>query len=228
MLTLTPQQTARIKEVAPLAEVVGEYVRLRASGPNRWMGQCPFHNDRSPSFTVHREGFYTCFGCGAKGDVISFVRAKEGVSFPAAVRDLAERYGVSLDDTGPDLTRQQRAQAVQLAAECSWWWWRLRREIAARQHAIVACERRAEAFLAARVADEDSPGIEYAWWWLVNAGGLWAEWQAVLDGAAELLPVEALRVYQSVRGKVRPRYERERVMWGAWRAEMVMAVGRAG
>ncbi len=226
MLTLTSQQTARIKEAAPLQDVIGEYVRLRPSGPNRWMGLCPFHNEKSASLTVHKDGFYKCFACGAGGDVITFVQAKEGVNFPQAVRSLAERYGVTLEETRT-VTPAERASAAQLAAECSWFWMRFRQAIARRQHGIVGCERRATAFLADRVADADTPGIEFAWFWLWAAPTLWARLQAVLDWAAELAPLDAMRVYLGVRARFRVEHDRERAMWAAWRGEILRGIGAA-
>jgi DNA primase len=76
---------------------VGEYVKLRKSGASRYMGLCPFHNEKTPSFTVHVvHQFYKCFSCGAGGDVVKFVMEKEGLSFWEALKQLAERYGIPL------------------------------------------------------------------------------------------------------------------------------------
>jgi DNA primase len=87
----------QLKGVVRIENVVGEYVRLRKSGPTRFMGLCPFHSEKTPSFTVHVvHQFYKCFSCGAAGDVIKFVMEKEGLSFFEALRSLAERYGVPM------------------------------------------------------------------------------------------------------------------------------------
>ena len=87
----------QLKAVVRIESVVGEYVRLRKSGPSRYMGLCPFHNEKTPSFTVHVvHQFYKCFSCGAAGDVIKFVMEKEGLSFFEALKSLAERYGVPM------------------------------------------------------------------------------------------------------------------------------------
>ncbi|MGP8246266.1 MAG: CHC2 zinc finger domain-containing protein, partial [Bryobacteraceae bacterium] len=87
----------QLKSVVRIETVVGEYVRLRKSGPSRYMGLCPFHNEKTPSFTVHVvHQFYKCFSCGAAGDVIKFVMEKEGLSFFEALKSLAERYGVPM------------------------------------------------------------------------------------------------------------------------------------
>src|SRR5215831_3757954 len=87
----------QLKSSVDIVSVIGEYVRLRRSGANRYMGLCPFHNEKSPSFTVHVvHQFYKCFSCGASGDVIKFVMEKEGISFYEALKSLAERYGIPM------------------------------------------------------------------------------------------------------------------------------------
>ena len=87
----------QLKSSVDIVSVVGEYVRLRRSGANRYMGLCPFHNEKSPSFTVHVvHQFYKCFSCGAAGDVFKFVMEKEGLSFYEALKSLAERYGIPM------------------------------------------------------------------------------------------------------------------------------------
>lgn len=83
-----------IREHVDLVDLVSRYVELKKSGSS-YMGLCPFHNEKTPSFHVHGDkGFYHCFGCGAGGDAISFLRAMEGLDFPEAVETLAERYHI--------------------------------------------------------------------------------------------------------------------------------------
>ncbi len=87
----------QLKSSVRIEIVVGEYVRLRRSGPSRYMGLCPFHHEKKPSFTVHVvHQFYKCFSCGVSGDVIKFVQEKEGLSFFEALKTLAERYGIPM------------------------------------------------------------------------------------------------------------------------------------
>ncbi|MGA2038226.1 MAG: DNA primase [Bryobacteraceae bacterium] len=87
----------QLKSQVRIEDVVGEYVKLRKSGASRYMGLCPFHNEKTPSFTVHVvHQFYKCFSCGAGGDVVKFVMEKEGLSFWEALKQLAERYGIPL------------------------------------------------------------------------------------------------------------------------------------
>src|SRR3546814_8897094 len=76
-----PAFLAEVKARVGLAGLVGGYVQLRRDG-REWIGLCPFHAERSPSFTVNEgKGFYHCFGCGAHGDAIGFVMAIDGLSF---------------------------------------------------------------------------------------------------------------------------------------------------
>src|SRR3954466_7642310 len=86
----------KIKDAVNLIEVVGEHVVLRKSGSN-YTGLCPFHSERSPSFSVSElKQVYHCYGCKAGGDVVSFVMQMHGLSFSEAVQELAERGKVVL------------------------------------------------------------------------------------------------------------------------------------
>src|SRR4051794_35508519 len=86
-----------------MAEVVGARTELRRAGPGRYMGLCPFHEERTPSFSVDADKMvYHCFGCGASGDVFTFVRETEGLDFGGALESLADRYGVALERSAED------------------------------------------------------------------------------------------------------------------------------
>jgi DNA primase len=87
----------QLKSSVDIVNVIGEYVRLRKSGVSRYTGLCPFHSEKTPSFSVHAgHQFYKCFGCGASGDVLKFVMEFEHVSFPEALKLLAERNGIPM------------------------------------------------------------------------------------------------------------------------------------
>src|ERR1700742_1150363 len=89
-----------------LAQVIGQSVKLTRKG-REYSGLCPFHNEKSPSFTVNEDkGFFHCFGCGAHGDVIGFIMRTENLSFPEAVERLANEAGLQL----PNLTREAREE----------------------------------------------------------------------------------------------------------------------
>lgn len=86
-----------LKQQADIVRVVGDYVRLKKSGAQNYSGLCPFHGEKTPSFSVHAtRQFYHCFGCGASGDVFSFVQKVENVSFPEALRVVAQKMGVAM------------------------------------------------------------------------------------------------------------------------------------
>lgn len=88
-----------------IAGFIGSYVSLRKRG-NDLVGLCPFHSEKTPSFHVHPDkGFFKCFGCGAGGDVITFLSKLENLSFPDAVRMLAQRAGVELEPESPQTLR---------------------------------------------------------------------------------------------------------------------------
>jgi DNA primase len=86
-----------VKQQADIVRVVGDYVRLKKAGAQNYSGLCPFHDEKTPSFSVHttRQFFY-CFGCGVKGDVFAFVQKIENVTFMEAVRSVAQKFGIAL------------------------------------------------------------------------------------------------------------------------------------
>jgi DNA primase len=109
---------ATIRASLDIVEVIGEYVPLKQRGSN-YFGLCPFHQEKTPSFSVNpRLGIFKCFGCGAGGDVFTFIQQIEGVSFLEAVHLLAERAGIPLpnrEDAGEN-EREPLFQALRFAA----------------------------------------------------------------------------------------------------------------
>ena len=86
-----------LKQQADIVRIVGGYISLRKSGAQNYSGLCPFHKEKSPSFSVHAaRQFYHCFGCQASGDVFSFVQKIENITFPEAVRAVAQKIGVPM------------------------------------------------------------------------------------------------------------------------------------
>ena len=87
----------QVKQQADIVKVIGGYIRLRKAGAQNYSGLCPFHKEKSPSFSVHAgRQFYHCFGCGVSGDVFSFVGKIENLSFPESVRAVAQKCGIAL------------------------------------------------------------------------------------------------------------------------------------
>jgi DNA primase len=97
-VNIPEEKIAEVKERAGIVEVVSDYLSLKKSGAN-YQGLCPFHGEKTPSFSVNQaRGFFHCFGCGENGNVITFVMKMEGLSFPEAVKLLARRVGVVIED----------------------------------------------------------------------------------------------------------------------------------
>ena len=102
-----------LKSAIDIVTVVGEYVRLRKAGASpRYVGLCPFHTEKTPSFSVHStHGFYKCFGCGASGDTIKFVMEIERLTFWEAIKLLAERNGIPLPKRTEQADEETRRNA---------------------------------------------------------------------------------------------------------------------
>src|ERR1700684_3377883 len=93
-----------------IVDVVGRYVQLKKGGAN-FIGLCPFHNEKSPSFSVSpAKQFYHCFGCGAHGTAIGFLIEYSGLGFVDAVKDLAQQSGMIVPDHDDKLPPEQRAE----------------------------------------------------------------------------------------------------------------------
>ncbi|MGI8595787.1 MAG: DNA primase [Thermoleophilaceae bacterium] len=108
MALYTRDSIERTKEAVDMVELVGARTDLRRVGA-RYTGRCPFHEERTPSFSVSAEHkLYHCFGCGESGDAIGFVSATEALDFPGAVEFLADRYGVELEREDEDPRQEER------------------------------------------------------------------------------------------------------------------------
>ena len=119
-LDITDGVLAELRSAADIVEVIGDHTKLRKAGRS-WKGLCPFHSERTPSFTVDRDkGLYHCFGCGVGGDVIHFVRQIDRLDFPEAVEALASRFGVTIprrERLSPRDRRRDRLFEAVLAAQ---------------------------------------------------------------------------------------------------------------
>lgn len=97
-MAISDQTIARINELTEIEEVVSDYVTLKRKGQNLW-ANCPFHEEKTPSFSVApSKGIYKCFGCGKAGDAISFIREYEGLGYIEAIKLLANKYGVEIEE----------------------------------------------------------------------------------------------------------------------------------
>jgi DNA primase len=116
-----------VKQQADIVKIIEGYIRLRKSGAQNYSGLCPFHKEKSPSFSVHAvRQFYHCFGCQASGDVFSFVGKIENVGFPEAVRIVAQKCGIPLPQreySSPEEAASSRLRGKLLdlhEAACAW------------------------------------------------------------------------------------------------------------
>jgi DNA primase len=112
MAGFTPALLEEIRARADIVELVGQWVKLKKAGEN-WKGLCPFHTEKTPSFTVNpKKGIFHCFGCKAGGDAFSFLRKQERLDFPEAVRVLAQRVGVALPTEGAERVQDGKLEGL--------------------------------------------------------------------------------------------------------------------
>jgi DNA primase len=123
MAIIAQSSIDQVKAAADMVEIVGARTHLRKVGA-RWTGRCPFHEERTPSFSVNAgDKLFYCFGCGMKGDLITFVKETEGLDFVGAIEWLAERYRIPLayEETSPqaEAKRERRARLLSLLEQAA-------------------------------------------------------------------------------------------------------------
>ena len=121
---IVDEDVARVRAATDFVAVASEHIALKRVG-RRWVGLCPFHAEKSPSFSVNaEEGLYYCFGCQAKGDVITFVREVEHLDFAEAVERLASKAGIQLryDQAAEGKDRQRRARLIEAMERAVEWY----------------------------------------------------------------------------------------------------------
>jgi DNA primase len=110
-----------VKQQADIVRIIGDYIKLKKAGAQNYSGLCPFHGEKTPSFSVHAtRQFYHCFGCGVSGDVFSFVQKIENITFPEAVRLVAQKLGIPLPKatySSPGEARDAKLRAQLLDAQ---------------------------------------------------------------------------------------------------------------
>src|SRR3989441_4230493 len=120
MAGYSPALLDEIRTGVDIVDLVGRFVNLRKAGVN-YKGLCPFHAEKTPSFTVNpKKGIFHCFGCGVGGDAFGFIMKQDRLSFPEAVRALAKAAGVTLPEErergGADSGREGLQKVIDLAA----------------------------------------------------------------------------------------------------------------
>lgn len=110
----TAEFLEELSERADIVDIVSEYVELKPKGSSLF-GLCPFHSEKTPSFSVSQDKqFFHCFGCGAGGDVISFIMRSENLDFQDGVRLLAEKVGMPVPDEGGKGDAERRARILEI------------------------------------------------------------------------------------------------------------------
>ena len=121
-MAIPPEFVDELRSRLSIASVIGGRVRLQKRGREH-TGLCPFHKEKTPSFTVSEEkGFFHCFGCGAHGDVVGFVMRSDGLSFPEAVERLAREAGLQVPASSPEERQREPSSRPRCTAR-----WRRRR-----------------------------------------------------------------------------------------------------
>ncbi len=122
---IAPHAIQQVKEAARVEEVVGEFVALKRKGP-RYLGLCPFHNEKTPSFNVSPNlGIFKCFGCGEAGDSITFLQKHEHLSYVEAIRWLAKRYQIELpeeEQSAEQLIEQSERESIAVVQQWALDW----------------------------------------------------------------------------------------------------------
>ncbi len=122
-MAISDSEIAQVRSATDIVALIGEYVALKKSG-RRWSGLCPFHGEKTPSFSVNaEEGIYYCFGCHVSGDQITFVREMQHLDFAEAVRLLADRAGIELhEDLNAGPARKERQEALAAMEKAVEWY----------------------------------------------------------------------------------------------------------
>ena len=142
-MAFTPDFIDEVRARITLSTIIGKRVKLVKKG-RRHSGLCPFHNEKTPSFSVNDDdGYYYCFGCGAGGDAISYLRESEGLDFSEAVKRLAEMAGVAIPDQRPvDPEKVKKRQTVMDALAAAADFYKAQLKTAAANHARSYLDRR--------------------------------------------------------------------------------------
>lgn len=209
MTKFTAGSRDRVRDAVDMLAIVSAHTELRRAGANEYVGRCPFHDERTPSFGVNPvEKVYHCFGCQASGDVFRFVMETEGLDFPGALQTLADRFGVQLDTEAEDpeaASRRQRRERLQsllgrAAAYYARYLWEAREAHPAREY-LLARGLRQETLRDFRVGYAPS-----AWDRILTAS------RRAGFGEDELLAVGLAQRSKSRPGRIYDRF-RERIMF---------------
>lgn len=178
--------TAKVKEQADIVQIIGEHVSLKRSGV-RFLGLCPFHGEKTPSFSVHGgQQFFHCFGCGESGDVFSFIMKHHGIDFSEALKILAQRYNISLPQrrrSKEDEAREKKKEQLYKVNEKAASWFR--EYLKSGQSASVARQYLVERGISESIQEKFgigyAPDVEREGWNFLGSQFRGPEQQAAID-----------------------------------------------
>lgn len=107
-LYINDETIEKVRDTSDIVNIISDYIQLKKSGSN-YVGLCPFHGEKTPSFTVSEtKQFFHCFGCGEGGDAVTFIMKKENLGFPEAIKFLADKMGIAIEETKPKDEKQSQ------------------------------------------------------------------------------------------------------------------------
>ncbi|MFQ3577243.1 MAG: DNA primase, partial [Cytophagales bacterium] len=110
---ISPESIKKVKETAEIIEVIGDFLNLKRKGKDYW-APCPFHGEKTPSFSVApQKGIYKCFGCGVSGDSVKFIMEIERISFIEAIKVLAKKYNIELEEIQVSEEKKEEATLIE-------------------------------------------------------------------------------------------------------------------
>ncbi len=120
-LFINDETIEKVRDTSDIVNIISEYISLKKSGSN-YVGLCPFHNEKTPSFTVsEQKQYFHCFGCGEGGDAVTFIMKRENLGFPEAIKYLADKMGIAIDETEPknDKITHERNRGYEINKEAA-------------------------------------------------------------------------------------------------------------
>ena len=120
-LFINDETIEKVRDTSDIVNIISDYISLKKSGSN-YVGLCPFHNEKTPSFTVsEQKQYFHCFGCGEGGDVVTFIMKRENLGFPEAVKYLADKMGIAIEEIEPknDKISQERNKGYEINKEAA-------------------------------------------------------------------------------------------------------------
>ncbi len=186
-----------IRAASDIVDIIGGYVRLKKNSHD-FIGLCPFHTEKTPSFVVHPNNqTYKCFGCDAGGDVFRFIEQIDHVRFPQAKRILADRAGITLTTHEPAraLSWKEKQRARDLAAQSAHFWLRAILHFRKMAVRLYRAERQACRWALANINDPDSDPVKWDFVWIFSDLTMAESYDAMADQIRDAKPADLLHVY---------------------------------